>query len=128
MVSKALITAISISKRKKSSIVESTSTFFPQKRAHVAICKLNFPLCVLPFGEHLHFIFRKSRDFVMFEQQKKRKKTIFLIRVVEAFRDRVRERVRRSVESRLGSTTLKHVDRMIIDHCLGVIRRKEILK
>lgn len=31
------------------------------KRTHVAICKLNFPLCVfLPFGEHLHFIFERA--------------------------------------------------------------------
>lgn len=66
--------------------------FFPIKRTRIAICKLNFSACVcefaclaLPFGEHLHFVFRKSRDFVMFFVNKSttETKTVFSIRVVE---------------------------------------------
>lgn len=50
-------------------VVEKNEHIFSHKRAHVAICKLNFSafLCICSlFDEHLHFIFfSKSRDFVM---------------------------------------------------------------
>jgi hypothetical protein len=62
-------------------------------KTHIAICKLNFPaVCVyccslvLPFGEHLHFIFFFSKEpwfCNVFTKAQQKRKLFFDFRVVE---------------------------------------------